>query len=138
MKTRAAVVIALAGLAGAAWAGGRMKPGKYEIVMSREMNGQKMPPRTETKCMTEKDGDPKDLVKKMQRDPSCQMSNLVESGNKISFDMTCPKDGGKGHGEIVIAGDELTMTVTMDMKSPSGTQMSFATNVHSKRVGDCP
>ena len=37
-----------------------------------------------------------------------------------------------------VLSDELTMSMTMDMKPPKGPQMSFVTNMRSKRVGDCP
>jgi len=136
MKIRAVVIVSLLGLAGAAWA--KMKPGKYEVSMVMEMNGRQMPPRTETKCFTEKDGEHTDWVKKMQRDPSCQMENLKNEGNHISFDMVCPKDHGKGHGELNLTGEGMTMTMTMDMAGPKGQQMSFKSEMKSHRVGDCP
>lgn len=138
MFIRALVFVSIFTVGGVAWAGDKFKPGKYQTTSEMEMNGQKMPPHSETKCIDAKEGDVDEMIKKMQRDPSCTMENVKRSAGKISFDMVCKKDGGKGHGEMTYGSDKMDMTMTMSMKHPKMGDMTMNVHAHAERVGDCP
>ena len=81
---------------------GKMKPGEYETTMKMEIPG--LPAgvgggnNTFKKCYTKEElekgkgdmfGDPKSG----RKDSSCELKNMKSSGNTMSYDVDCPKEG---------------------------------------------
>jgi hypothetical protein len=107
-----------------------MKPGLWET--TTYIDGHKI--NAEKKCYLQKDIDA--LEKMMRGDPAaqkgpCSDSNFKQSGNTITYTMTCSFSKGKTTTSTVSGtynGDTTTGTVV-----GSGT----TSKIDSKRVGDC-
>lgn len=81
---------------------GKMKPGEYETTLKMEIPG--LPAgmgggnQTYRKCFTKADleknkGDPFSDPKRGKKDSSCEIKNVKSSGNTMSYDVDCPKEG---------------------------------------------
>ncbi len=81
---------------------GKMKPGEYETTMKMEIPG--LPAglgggnHTYKKCFTKEElekskGDPFRDPKSGKNDTSCEVKNMKSSGNTMSYDVDCPKEG---------------------------------------------
>ena len=101
----AAIIGSAAGIAGAQ-AGldlnGKMKPGEYETTVKMEIPG--LPAgmgggsQTYKKCFTKADleknkGDPFSNPKSGKKDSSCEVKNIKNGTNTMSYDVDCPKEG---------------------------------------------
>lgn len=77
---------------------GKMKEGMYETTVKMEMPGLPagMGSHTARKCTTKED---LEKGRDMFRDPkqahntSCEVKNVKQSGNTMTYDMDCPKEG---------------------------------------------
>ena len=114
----------------AAAAGLNMKVGLWETTMV--FQGKKGP--SEQKCYLQKDVD--FLEKQMRGEVSapkqpCAFANYKQSGNTVTYTMTCTFTGGKPRTSTVSAtysGDTATGTVTAN---------GAVTTIDNKRLGDC-
>jgi hypothetical protein len=117
-----------------------LRPGQYEIRTEMKMEGmdRAMPPTTITHCYTEQDvKDYKKLAQEGQgRNRDCQLSDMKESGNHMSWTMTC-KSGTKGSGEMTLGADGYE--TTMDIEAQGGPHGPMKMKIHAtaKRTGDC-
>lgn len=122
----------LALVSAAALAADKMKPGQYDYTVKMEMPGMpfEMPPQNFQSCVKQEDVD-KSKQYQTQRDQDCEVKNMKQSGNKVSFDVAC-KDGTTGHAEY--SSTETTMSGKTVMNR-EGTAMTMV--MSAKRVGDC-
>jgi hypothetical protein len=124
------VVVAFVALSPTLYAALNMQAGLWEITTT--INGQKA--GVEQKCFLQKDID--DLEKTMKgaagkADQPCSYSDFKESGNTVTYKMTCRFGGGKPSTSLV--------TSTYNGNTTSGTITSSGTviTINSKRVGNC-
>ena len=128
------IALAAALLPLAALAADGMKPGMYAYTDKMEMPGMPfaLPPQQFERCVTQADVDKgKQYDNQRDRGSDCEVKNMKQSGNKVSFDLAC-KDGTTGHAEY--SGTETTMSGKTVMNR-EGTAMTMA--MTAKRVGDC-
>ena len=113
--------------------GPNMKEGLWEITTKMQMQGMDMPPVKHTQCITKND-----LVPHGSQQPGkeCEITDVKESGNTVTWTMKCTGQGGEviGTGEITYSGDSFkgTMTITMPQAN-----MEMTSNLSGKRIGKC-
>ncbi len=147
MKWSAAVavpcIVALCVLAGVsvAPAAVNMQEGNWEMTIKVKLEGLPfaMPPMTvrSTQCITKKDMVPKTSGK----DQKCQITDQKESGNTVTWKITCTeKDGSTsvGEGTVTYSGNTLAGKIRTTMKDKKGKNASTSTTeMTGKRTGDC-
>ena len=134
------VVAALFAVPAIAFAKGNVKPGQYHIRVTHEFVGAPFtPPPTEIdKCITPAEADdPKQMVKNENKD--CEPADLKVEGNKVTFKVTCHKNGGTqtGTGEMVYAGASYSGTMTVEMDNPRMGHVKMINHISGARTGDC-
>ncbi|MCF8066966.1 MAG: DUF3617 domain-containing protein [Desulfobacterales bacterium] len=118
---------------GVAWAGPQMNPGKWEITTRTEMAG--MPPQsiTHVQCITADDLVP------MSRDANqeCQVTDIVYSGNTISWKISCSGQGGgmEGTGSATYSGDSMDGIMNMTITGSGNIQIKNI--MAGRRIGEC-
>jgi hypothetical protein len=141
-KTMSALVCAtfLFAYGSAAWAADRIniQPGKWQLTVSMEMEGQpERPAQILTKCEQAKDiPTPETLMGKTQHSTQCKASDFKTTRDKASWTFAC-QNGAKGTGEIVYAGDTYAFTMHMSTISPRKGEMKMTQHINGKRIGDC-
>ena len=118
-----------------------LKPGKYAITYSMEMNGQSMGEAAKAgpRCLNASDmSDPENVFSQnayngMGRNPQCKVTNVSSGGGKITYDLECPRS--TDHVEAVVSGD--SFKVTRSAKGKTARAVSVVTKVDGKRVGEC-
>jgi len=128
-----AILFALA-LAATSVAADTMRDGYWELITTMEMPGMPMqiPPTTIKHCYTKEDV--KDQKKTISTDKNCTVTDLKQSGNKVTWKMKCTgKNAGVFSGETVYKGDAYDSTMKMESQ---GQTMNM--KVKAKRLGDCP
>jgi hypothetical protein len=139
-KSTITLVCAATLLSGAAvWAaaGFNFHPGKWQLTMATEMEGQPpMQPMIVTKCeQAQEAATPEALIAKLHKSSKCQASDVKISSDKGSWSFTC-QNGAKGTGEMVFATDTYESTMHMSMVTKKG-PMKVTQHVKGKRIGDC-
>jgi hypothetical protein len=111
-------------------------PGKYEISSKVEIPGMSVtiPPQTITECMTEQDL----VLKNNTPNQNCEIKDVKEVGNTISWKMKCTQEGQtiKSSGQIDYAGNSFKGTIIMNMGTQTG-NMTTTTIIEGKRIGEC-
>ena len=100
-----------------AYAAGPAKAGKWQTTIEMEMEGMpmKMPPVTNTHCITKEQADSaENAIPKSDRQTDCTFSDVKVDGNTVSWKMNCEKQGMTGTGTVTYASD--SYTGRMDMK----------------------
>ena len=116
-------------------AGPDINPGLWEFTTETQMQGggnMQVPPETHTQCITRDD-----LVPMSQNaSQECQTTNVVTSGDTISWDIVCGGQGGQmeGSGEVTYHGDTMDGSMVMAI---SGTNMQITNTITGRRVGNC-
>ena len=127
------VLFALA-LPAASFAADTFRDGQWELITTMDMPGMpiEMPPTKIKHCYTKEDV--KDQKKTISTDKNCTVTDLKQTGNKVTWKMKCTgKNAGVFSGETVYKGD--TYDSTMKMQSQGQTMnMKFK----GKRLADCP
>ncbi len=136
-KIALASVLAFAAVA---FAKGNLKAGQWHIKVTHEMVGAPFtPPPTELdECITpEQANDPKQMVQKSSKD--CEPTDFKVEGNKVTYKITCHKNGGTqtGTGEMTYAGDSYSGTMTVEMDSPRLGHVKMVNHLSGARTGDC-
>jgi hypothetical protein len=127
------VLFALA-LPATSFATDMMHDGYWELTSTMEMPGMpmKMAPTTIKHCYTKEDV--KDQKKTISTDKNCTVTDLKQSGNKVTWKMKCTgKNAGDFSGETVYKGDAYDSTMMMQT---NGRTMNM--EVKAKRLGNCP
>ena len=128
-----AVLFALV-LPAAGSAADAMRDGYWELVTTMEMPGMpmKMAPTKVKHCYSKEDV--KDQKKTITTDKNCTVTDLKQSGNKVSWKMKCTgKNAGVFSGETVYKADAYDSTMKMQTQ---GQTMNM--KIKAKRLGDCP
>ena len=109
-----------------------MRDGYWEMTTTMEMPGMpaQIPPTQMRHCFTGEDV--RDYKKAITAAEGCTITDLKESGNKISWKMNC-EGAGESTGTTVFNGDAFETTMTMQAEG-----MDMTVNVKAKRLGECP
>jgi len=111
-----------------------MRDGYWELISTMDMPGMpmQMPPTTIKHCYTKEDV--KDPKKTVTTDKNCTVTDLKQSGNKVTWKMKCTgKNAGDFSGETIFKGDAYDSTMKMESQ---GRTMNM--KVKAKRLGNCP
>jgi hypothetical protein len=110
-----------------------MREGLWEITTQMEMPGMpvKMKPTVMKHCYTKTDvADRKSVI---SRDKNCSVTDLKNTGNKVTWTMTCTgSNAGTMTGETVFSGDSYASVMKMKSQGRNVTM-----KVKGKRLGDC-
>ena len=134
MKKIVFAVLSTLVLSSTGFAADVMRDGYWELVTSMEMPGMpmKMAPTKIKHCYSKEDV--KDQKKTITTDKNCTVTDLKQSGNKVTWSMKCTgKNAGTFSGETVYKGD--AYDATMKMKAEGQT---MNVKVKGKRIGNCP
>lgn len=109
----------------------QLRPGQYAITDEVTIAG-KMDRSTHSACV---DGDlnnlPKMLLNQVEGN-NCKVSNLVTSGNRMTFQMTCAEEEVNAACDLTFAGDSYTGTIRMTMSDAV-----IAVKTSARRTGPC-
>lgn len=111
-----------------------MRDGNWELVTTMDIPGipMKMPPTKIEHCYTKEDV--KDQRKTISTDKNCAVTDLKQSGNKVTWKMKCTgRNPGEFSGETIFKGDAYDSTMKM---TSQGQTMNM--KVKAKRLGNCP
>lgn len=126
----------------AAHAGAIMRPGLYDISMQFVMKGMpiQMPVTTFQQCITAQDV-ANGMAYASSENKDCKISNLMQSGNKVSYEFNCasqqggPRMIGRATGTSHDTGYDVTTEGRFD---PAIEGMSaFTQKLKATRRGDC-
>jgi len=129
-----AVLFALA-LPATSFATDTLRDGQWELITTMDMPGMpiEMPPTKIKHCYTKEDV--KDQKKTISTDKNCTVTDLKQSGNKVTWKMKCTgKNAGVFSGETVYKGGDAYES-TMKMQTEGHT---VNMKVKARRLGDCP
>jgi hypothetical protein len=132
-KIIVAVLFALV-LPATGFAAETMREGYWELTTSMDIPGMPMelPPTKIKHCYTEEDV--KDQKKTITTDKNCTVTDLKQSGNKVTWQMKCTgQNAGVFSGATVYTGDAYDSTMKMQTQ---GQTMNM--KVKGKRIGACP
>jgi hypothetical protein len=123
------VLLLLAGPASAQ----NMKEGLWQITVTMEMPGMsmKMPPQTQTLCLSRKDVVPY----KAEPGQECRLTKSDVKGDTVSWSMECKTGGGPAvfNGTVTYKGESFEGVAKMKYEGMDMTQ-----NLKGKWVGPCP
>lgn len=134
MKKIVIVILSALVLPTISFATDTMREGYWELITTMEMPGMpmKMAPTKMKHCYTKEDV--KDQKKSISTDKNCTITDLKQSGNKVTWKMKCTgQNAGVFSGETVYKGDSYDSTMKMQTQ---GQTMNM--KVNAKRLGNCP
>jgi hypothetical protein len=138
------VVIALAGLfaalAAAATVDLKLKPGKYALTVTYEVQDQRQnQSRTATRCVRPGDlANPETIFNDRtdaqgEKEKACAVKNFKSGNGRISYDADCANRSVRVQGSLGATGFSVVRTVT-----PKGNQgVSLKFTVRGTRTGEC-
>ncbi len=135
MTVRGAVtVVFLCGVL-VVWTGvgaAQMKPGLWEMTISSEAQGVKMPAVTQRQCISDERYVPKGQE---TDDESCRMTEHHTSGDTTTWKVECTIEGKRSvsSGKMIVHGDSLEGTIEITHDG-----MKMVQQMRGKRLGDCP
>ena len=111
---------------------GKMKEGQYETSFKMEIPG--LPAgiggmnNTVKNCVTKEDiekgkGDMFRDPKSGKKDSSCEMKNMKSSGNTVSYDVDCPKEGMNSTTTLAFADNSVKGLTKMKMTGENAKNM---------------
>jgi hypothetical protein len=113
----------------------RMRPGQYELTTEMTTDGKPMPAMKASDCVTaEVLKDQAKLLMGAAEDQNCKVSDLVRSGDRLTFSFTCNEDGVRfvSRAEMTYGTDAYSGLVTTTAKG-----RTTITKMSGKRVGEC-
>lgn len=134
MKTCLTAILFALALPVTGFAADTMRDGYWELTTTMDMPGMpvKMAPTKVKHCYTKEDV--KDQKRVISTDRNCTVTDLKQSGNKVSWKMKCTgENAGVFSGETVFKGDAYDSTMKMQTQ---GQTMNM--KVKAKRLGNCP
>jgi hypothetical protein len=134
MKKSIIVILSALVLSSTSFAADTMREGYWELITVMDMPGMpvKMAPTKVKHCYTKEDV--KDQKKTISTDKNCTVTDLKQTGNKVTWKMKCTgKNAGTFSGETVYKGDAYDSTMKMQSQ---GQTMNM--KVTAKRLGACP
>ncbi len=113
----------------------RLRPGLYEMVDDISLDGKSTPSSKVSACITAQDL--KDMTKLLTRgaeEQECKISDLVSTGDRLTFVMTCNSDGVRvvSRGEMSFGTETYSIVTTTKVE---GEVVTYKRN--AKRTGDC-
>lgn len=116
----------------------KIKPGNYEITTKmRSSLDNALSKKTLERCIQGDTINPKSFLPDPER---CELTDLVKSGNKSSFDMKCTSPSGlilTGHMEYTVG--ETSFSYKFELEAPhEGKTLDIESEGHAKRIGECP
>jgi hypothetical protein len=134
LMLRFAALTCIALLPLAALAEDRMRPGEWEISMSSEVGGMKMPAVTHKTCVKAGESTNDEAAARRSLPKDCSVSDMKSSGSKVSWKTSCTGENAmSGKGEFDYKDD--SFDGTMQMSSPALGE--FTTHTSGRRIGDC-
>ena len=134
MKKIIIAILSALALPATSFAVDTMRDGFWEMITTMEMPGMpmSMPPTKITHCYTKEDV--KDQKKTITTDKNCTVTDIKQSGNKVTWKMKCTgENAGVFSGETVYKRDAYDSTMKMQSH---GQTMNM--KVKAKRLGNCP
>ena len=134
MKKLAVAILSVLVVPAVTFAATNMRDGYWEMTTTMEMPGMPMqiPPTQMKHCFTKEDV--KDQKKTIAGNENCTVTDLKETGNKVTWKMKCSGEGaGESSGETVFNGDSFQTNMKMQAEG-----QDMVMNVKAKRIGDCP
>jgi uncharacterized protein DUF3617 len=135
-------MIALAGWfgGGATAAGVDLKPGKYALTITYEVQNQRQnESRSATRCITPRDLDNPERIfsdrvaAQPKEEASCSVKQLRNVGGKVSYDAEC--SNRIVHVEGNLTDTEFSVVRTVKPKASQGVTLKFT--VRGRRTGGC-
>ena len=111
-----------------------MREGQWELTSTMEMPGMPMqiPPTKIKHCYSKEDV--KDAKTAVNTDKDCKVTDLKQSGNKVTWKMKCTGEkSGEFSGDTVFKKDSYVSNMKMSSEG-----MTMKMQVNAKRLGDCP
>lgn len=134
MKKIIVAILSLMVLPATIFAADTMRDGNWELTTSIEMPGMpfSIPPTKIEHCYTKEDV--KDQKKTISTDKNCTVTDLKQSGNKVTWKMKCTgENSGNFSGVTVFKGDTYDSTMKMETKD-----QTMNMKVKARRIGNCP
>jgi len=134
MKRIVLAVLSTLTLPVASFAADSMREGQWELITTMEIPGMpmEMPPTRIKHCYSKEDV--KDQKKTITTDKNCTVTDLKQSGNKVTWKMKCTgQNPGVFSGETVFKTDAYDSTMKMQTE---GHSMNM--KIKAKRLGNCP
>jgi len=117
-----------------------LKPGMYSITSASGTAGQAAQPGTSgAHCISADDmKDPENAFSPSvyatnRKNTECHVANYSRSGNKISYDVQCPR--ALTTVEVTLTGD--TFRGTRTVRPRAGAAVRSVTSIEGKRTGNC-
>jgi hypothetical protein len=129
----------LFGMSTAVFAQGARRDGRWEVSVQMEIPGMPaMAPFKSEQCVTkEQANDPQSAVPPQGGNSDCKSENTKETGNKVSWSMTCTTPQPMtGTGEIAYTQNAFDGVMKMNMDR-GGQPMAITMTMTGKRLGDC-
>jgi len=139
LKMIAVIVLAIPFAALAAAATVDLKPGKYALTITYEVQDQRQSEsQSAARCITAKDLDNperifNDRIAATPKEETCLVKDLKNSGGKISYDAECSNRTVHVEGNVSATGFAVVRTVKP--KASEGVSLKFT--VRGTRTGDC-
>jgi hypothetical protein len=133
---RRTTALSLISLIPAVAAAMNMQDGLWEITVRMEMPGMPaLPPQVMQQCITPQDTqDPRRTV---PADKNCEVRNVKQEGNSLSWDMQCRGDTPMtGQGRMTAAGASYSGEMNMRI-TEGGQAMNVRQVMAGKRLGPC-
>jgi hypothetical protein len=134
MKKITIIILTILVLPATIFAADTMREGYWELITTMEMPGMpmKMEPTRMKHCYTREDV--KDQKKTITTDKNCTVTDLKQSGNKVTWKMKCTgQNAGVFSGETVYKGDAYDSNMKMETQG-----QTMKMHVKAKRLGNCP
>ena len=134
MKKITIIILTTLVLPATIFAADTMREGYWELITTMEMPGMpmKMEPTRMKHCYTKEDV--KDQKKTITTDKNCTVTDLKQSGNKVTWKMKCTgQNAGVFSGETVYKGDAYDSNMKMETQG-----QTMKMHVKAKRLGNCP
>jgi hypothetical protein len=117
-----------------------LKPGMYSVTSSTGMTGQAAQPGTSgVHCISAEDmKDPENAFSPSvyatnRKNTECRVVNFSRNGDKISYDVQCPR--ALTTVEVALAGD--TFRGSRTVRPRAGAAVRSVTQIEGKRTGSC-
>ena len=118
----------------------QVQPGEWEVSMQMEMEGSpvKLPPMKQKRCVTPAEAaQPHRLFKpNNQRSNDCEMKNIKQEGNKLSWTIDC-KTRGHGSGSVTFQSGQYDGATEMTMVDGRGVTRHVRSTISGRRIGEC-
>ena len=119
----------------------KLNPGNWSMSVEIKPDGGNnvLNSQNLSQCMKPEDAslEPTDLAKAFAGGPGCVASNVQQSGNQVTFEMTCP-DSPMGTGFYTLIHNWNTFSMKADQTMVTeGKTIELDVNIEASRIGAC-